>query len=1210
MRRLLLFVLPLLAVTACYQAEVSDVVAEQYSLKSLSATIDNDLTRTYAQDGADGSIQMYWHKDDRIAVTDMVSLAAYSLVQGEGSVDGQFEVEASYADETFVQGSTLYGVSPYKAVKFVTGKNRVYPSKLTEEKLSWDDASTRSAALDNDLNVVIPSVQQFTGLVGENDVDRNIMIGTTADGGQTFTFAPVASIARFDIDLGTDETIHSVELVAQGDNVAGAAQVDLGTLTIGVATTASVKLCYANPYAGARNDGWALIAPVNWSDSAGSVFYRVATDRGVYTFCKRPTKPFEAGCVYTFPLQVDKFTRVENLKALEDGCYHFDPCDVAVAAVRVTDSTISIGWTITASNIPYIGQIVPNRSADYAKDFIKKYKVALYKDVMCSDLVVSVDNIRNTSSNTLYSGLMTPPRFVFPGLEPQTTYYAKVWNMTDNTESALLQITTAPSVANRADVVTQNAKSGDLVLFENFDTFIYGGELSSRSAGVHRASISSMQTIVGADVKGEITADKNGYQLKSASGEAGLFSTLSGLVDDFGLEDWGWIGGSDTATGSSVCARPGFLKIGTNNNSSSVCLPIFRAIAEGQAATLSVTFKAAPYGSPTEASLGNEDRTIAVKALTDVSIDNNYKVSYYSVADYHSFTLDSNDISDWKEYTVELKNVPYGGAVAIGGALATAVSNRLLLDDIVVRVVDVYPYQAVQPTVKGVVTYSDGTPAAGVSVSDGFSVVQTGKDGSYTIANPHQDAWYIYYSVPADCAVQTNDYGQPLFYTKYERGRTEYNFTLTKLPSGKENKFSLFCFADPQCKNGDQRERFKAESMPEVKSYSASKGVPSYGVTLGDIVSSGATSDTTPNLPYMRDHMHKDAAGMPIFQTMGNHDFLYFNSSAPIAADESSSTYNIKAQRLFENLFGPINHSWNRGDAHIVCMRDMLWNSNTDPGDYSLGFSDEQYQWLKQDLSFVPKDKLVILCVHIPLVNSTKKNIQNVISLLAQYDEAHIMAGHTHYMRNEPTLSKGVYEHVHAAICGAWWASNVNGDGCPNGYGVYDIEGNTIKNWYYKGVNNVMKERDYQIRLYRGDLLCGGSRWKYQWQFGSNVLLANVFNADSNWTIKVYEDGVFSGKMTLISYKKYQHDTQGIDLTTNPVLVPTNSSQDWWAIGYHLGVVGRSRTSQTYYTSCFHVYKYTLKNASAKVRVEATDIFGRTYVQDEITTDYTLMNTK
>ena len=64
------------------------------------------------------------------------------------------------------------------------------------------------------------------------------------------------------------------------------------------------------------------------------------------------------------------------------------------------------------------------------------------------------------------------------------------------------------------------------------------------------------------------------------------------------------------------------------------------------------------------------------------------------------------------------------------------------------------------------------------------------------------------------------------------------------------------------------------------------------------------------------------------------------------------------------------------------------------------------------------------------------------------------MSGHTHYHRNEPSVSNSsVYEHVHAAVCGTWWYSRVNGDGCPNGYGVYDITGNTIKNWYYKGVN-------------------------------------------------------------------------------------------------------------------------------------------------------------
>ena len=39
-----------------------------------------------------------------------------------------------------------------------------------------------------------------------------------------------------------------------------------------------------------------------------------------------------------------------------------DP-NLNVAVVRATDSTITIGWTITESNVPYIGQIEPNPEA-------------------------------------------------------------------------------------------------------------------------------------------------------------------------------------------------------------------------------------------------------------------------------------------------------------------------------------------------------------------------------------------------------------------------------------------------------------------------------------------------------------------------------------------------------------------------------------------------------------------------------------------------------------------------------------------------------------------------------------------------------------------------------------------------------------------------------------------------------------------------------
>jgi hypothetical protein len=498
---------------------------------------------------------------------------------------------------------------------------------------------------------------------------------------------------------------------------------------------------------------------------------------------------------------------------------------------------------------------------------------------------------------------------------------------------------------------------------------------------------------------------------------------------------------------------------------------------------------------------------------------------------------------------------------------------------------------------KGVVKYSDGSPAVGVSISDGFSVVQTDQYGKFSLT-PHQDAWYIYYSLPADCQTVVNDKGQPHFFIKYEKNRFEYNFTLTR--GTKEEVFSLFCLADPQCSNSAGRSRFQKESVPHIKALAEKKGIPCYGVTLGDIVSSGDSSNTNPQMPYMRDHMSISNTGIPIYQTMGNHDYLYFNGSQPIEPDETSSTYNIKAQRLFEDTFGPINHSWNRSDTHIVCMRDMLWNSNNAGGDYSLGFSDEQYEWLKQDLSFVPKDKLVILCVHIPLVNSSNKNIQKVIALLASFNEAHIMAGHTHYTRNEPTLSSGVYEHVHGAVCGAWWHSNTNGDGTPNGYGVYDIRGNRIYNWYYQGVNTGMNDRDYQIRLYRGDHRSGGKYEYFAQQHGDGVLLANVFNADDSWTVKVYEDGVYSGQMSKIAYKK-ETPTKGTGID-NPTKPSTKSSQDWWAIGHLVGVKNRSRGS--YFTSCFHLYKYTLKNKNASIRVEATDRFGRTYSQTKIMDDY------
>ena len=77
-----------------------------------------------------------------------------------------------------------------------------------------------------------------------------------------------------------------------------------------------------------------------------------------------------------------------------------------------------------------------------------------------------------------------------------------------------------------------------------------------------------------------------------------------------------------------------------------------------------------------------------------------------------------------------------------------------------------------------------------------------------------------------------------------------------------------------------------------------------------------------------------------------------------------------------------------------------------------------------------------------------------------------------------------------------------------------------------------------------------------------------------------------------------------------PTYIPLDSSQDWWAIGYHVGVKGNSRTNVHIMCATYHMYSYTLKDKNASVRVEATDRFGRTYSTSEITDgqDYTLAN--
>ena len=133
----------------------------------------------------------------------------------------------------------------------------------------------------------------------------------------------------------------------------------------------------------------------------------------------------------------------------------------------------------------------------------------------------------------------------------------------------------------------------------------------------------------------------------------------------------------------------------------------------------------------------------------------------------------------------------------------------------------------------GAVRDDEGRPVAGVVVSDGFTCCETDRRGVYRLdRNP--DAAFVFYSVPSEYAVNAET-GNPVFYERLDADGQRYDFTLKRLPEGAELAFRLFCLADPQCQTERHIERFRSETVPDVKRVSQERDVPSYGVTLGDV---------------------------------------------------------------------------------------------------------------------------------------------------------------------------------------------------------------------------------------------------------------------------------------------------------------------------------------------------------------------------------------
>ncbi len=447
-----------------------------------------------------------------------------------------------------------------------------------------------------------------------------------------------------------------------------------------------------------------------------------------------------------------------------------------------------------------------------------------------------------------------------------------------------------------------------------------------------------------------------------------------------------------------------------------------------------------------------------------------------------------------------------------------------------------------------------GEGIKGIVVSDGFNTTRTNKDGNYQL-KLNEKSKFVFISLPSGYKIPNSNGIAKIYKTLDKNKNTQVqNFDLQK-NNLDDNKHAFILWADPQVKTNNDVNRMLTETTTDASSNIKALGdIPVHGITCGDIVFE--KFNLYPDYYWAVKEM-----GIPFFQVVGNHD-LDYSASSRITSDDK-----------FEAAFGPTYYSFNRGKIHYIILNDVFFKADDEKYKNTtrkyMGFiSDEQLNWLKKDLQYVPKGTTLVISVHIPTYKieylkstyrkefetATVMNRDELYKLIRNYN-VHIMSGHTHY--NEVVKQGNRLEHNHAAVCGAWWVGDICTDGTPNGYGIYIADGDKIS-WHFEPTKG---DKNYQIRVYAK----GSSTDR------PNEIIANVWNWDPEWKVEWIEDGIKKGEM-----EKY--------IGFDPLAFENMNGSD--------RPVEKTSIDPTLTE---HIFSAKPSESAKKITIEATDRFGNKY---------------
>ena len=493
-------------------------------------------------------------------------------------------------------------------------------------------------------------------------------------------------------------------------------------------------------------------------------------------------------------------------------------------------------------------------------------------------------------------------------------------------------------------------------------------------------------------------------------------------------------------------------------------------------------------------------------------------------------------------------------------------------------------------------------------VSDGALFTRTDKDGYYMLASKkYQNV--IFYITPSGYEPQLHKKIYPRFWATLSHKKDfvdRHDFVLHKVNNLRHR---IVVGADTHlCGRNEDIIQIKRMFVPNVQRElrrAREDSVAIYSVMLGDLSVCSSWYSADFDIGDALKAFSVIKYPLPLYTVMGEQDY---DGSIPC---EGLTDY--KAERTYVYECGPKYYSMNFGEVHYIVLDNTMFLN--EPGDghyptdivgkrnYETLVSIEQLNWLREDLSYVPEEKPVVVFMHHPVFRianksenlikafSKREQTDSLIKCFTKRKNVHFYTAHQH--RRRVSYSKknlpNIREHNIPSICGNSWETAYNdymhlcSDGTPPGFEVLSAD-STKLSWRYVS----LMEGEKPFRAYDMNMVK-----KY---YAEDATLRSFFKEYKSRTD--YAGGGFENFI----YVNYWGDEPGAKLeiledTTKlkvrPILQddPTNTI----AVAVHKFRTNRGKKPNVSKNTCQHMFRAKCQKDSSMVIIRATDRFGRIY---------------